>query len=138
VLTSLGHATAYSLVGMALLVVGFVVLDLLTPGKLAEQIWVHRSANAAVVVSCGFIGLGLVVFTAIWTNGEASLGSALGWTVAFGLLGVLLQALAGAVLELLTPGRMRDVLVARELHPGSIVLGAAQLAVSFVVVASIW
>ncbi|GAA0292382.1 DUF350 domain-containing protein [Kineococcus aurantiacus] len=137
-LASLGHATVYSLVGMALLAVGFVVLDLLTPGRLAEQIWVHRSTNAAVVLSCGFLGLGLVVFTAIWTNGEASLGAALGWTVAFGLLGVLLQALAGALLELLTPGRMRDVLVSRELHPGSLVLGAAQLAVSFVVVASIW
>ncbi len=107
-------------------------------GKLTEQIWVHRSANAAVVVACGFLGLGLVVFTAIWTNGDASLGSALGWTVTFGLLGVFLQALAGALLELLTPGRMRDVLVERELHPGSVVLGAAQLAVSVVVVASIW
>lgn len=137
-LASLGHATVYSLVGMALLAVGFIALDLLTPGKLTEQIWVHRSANAAVVVACGFLGLGLVVFTAIWTNGEASLGSALGWTVAFGLLGVFLQALAGAVLELLTPGRMRDVLVERELHPASVVLGAAQIAVSLVVVASIW
>lgn len=137
-LASLGHATVYSLVGMALLAVGFLVLDLLTPGKLTEQIWVHRSANAAVVVACGFLGLGLVVFTAIWTNGEARLGSALGWTVAFGLLGVFLQALAGALLEVLTPGRMRDVLVARELHPASIVMGSAQIAVSLVVVASIW
>lgn len=137
-LASLGHATVYSLVGMALLAVGFLVLDLLTPGKLTEQIWVHRSANAAVVVACGFLGLGLVVFTAIWTNGEARLGPALGWTVAFGLLGVFLQALAGALLEVLTPGRMRDVLVARELHPASIVMGSAQIAVSLVVVASIW
>ncbi|MFB9376141.1 DUF350 domain-containing protein [Kineococcus gynurae] len=110
----------------------------MTPGKLAEQIWVHRSANAAVVVSCGFLGLGLVVFTAIWTNGDASLGPALGWTVASGLLGVVLQALAGAVLELLTPGRMRELLVERDLHPAGVVLGAAQLAVSLVVVASIW
>ena len=137
-LASLGYATAYSVVGALLLLIGFTVFDLLTPGKLTEQIWVHRSMNAAVVLSAGFLGLGLVVFAAIWTNADAGFGAALGWTVTFGLLGVVLQALAGAVLELLTPGRMRDVLVSHELHPASIVLGAVQLAVSFVVVASIW
>ncbi|GAB7192855.1 hypothetical protein NUM3379_35640 [Kineococcus sp. NUM-3379] len=137
-LASLGYATAYSLLGALLLAVGFVVLDVLTPGKLAHHVWVERSMNAAVVVSAGFLGLGLVVFTAIWTNGEAGLGTALAWTAAFGLLGVLLQALAGVALELLTPGRMRDVLVQRELHPGSLVVASAQLAVSLVVAASIW
>lgn len=137
-LASLGYATAYSLVGVLLLVVGFAVLDLLTPGRLSEQIWVHRSPNAAIVVSAGALGLGLVVFAAIWTNADAGFGRALGWTVAFGLLGVLLQALAGAALELLTPGRMRDALVERELHPASLVVGAVQLAVSLIVVASIW
>jgi Domain of Unknown Function (DUF350) len=138
VLVSLGYATAYALIGALLLAVGFVVLDLLTPGKLREQIWVHRSLNAAVVLSAGFLGLGLVVFAAIWTNADAGFGRALGWTVAFGLLGVVLQALAGAALELLTPGRMRDALVARELHPASLVVAAVQLAVSLIVVASIW
>ena len=137
-LASLGYATAYSLLGALLLAVGFLVLDLLTPGRLAEQIWVHRSLNAAIVVAAGFLGLGLVVFAAIWTNADAGFGAALGWTAAFGLLGVLLQALAGAALELLTPGRMRDALVARELHPASLVVAAAQLAISLVVVASIW
>ncbi|MGI4893794.1 MAG: DUF350 domain-containing protein [Janthinobacterium lividum] len=137
-LASLGYATAYSLVGALLLVVGYFVLDLLTPGKLAEQIWVQRSVNAAVVLSAGFLGLGLVVFAAIWTNADSGFGAALGWTVAFGLLGVLLQALAGAVLEVLTPGRMRDVLVSRDLHPASIVLATVQLAMSLAVVASIW
>ena len=137
-LASLGYATAYSVLGALLLGLGFAVLDVLTPGKLAHHVWVERSLNAAVVLSAGFLGLGLVVFAAIWTNGEAGFGSALGWTAAFGVLGVLLQALAGVALELLTPGRMRDVLVERELHPASLVVASAQLAVSLVVVASIW
>ncbi|GAA4963512.1 DUF350 domain-containing protein [Kineococcus glutinatus] len=137
-LASLGYATAYSVVGALLLAVGFVVLDLLTPGKLAHHVWVGRSVNAAVVLASGFLGLGLVVFAAIWTNAEAGFGAALGWTVAFGLLGVVLQALAGVALEVLTPGRTRDLLVERELHPASLVVAAAQLAVSLVVVASIW
>ncbi|NAZ86313.1 DUF350 domain-containing protein [Kineococcus indalonis] len=137
-LAGLGYAAAYSLLGGLLLAVGFLVLDLLTPGRLAHHIWVERSANAALVLSAGFLGLGLVVFAAIWTNAEAGFGQALAWTVAFGLLGVVLQALAGVVLEVLTPGRMREVLVERELHPASGVVAAAQLAVSFVVVASIW
>jgi hypothetical protein len=67
-LDNIGYALAYSGVGIALLVLGFVALDLLTPGRLASHIWEERSVNAGIVLSSGFIGLGLVIFTAIWTN----------------------------------------------------------------------
>ena len=55
VLTSLGYAAAYALLGVVLLIIGFVALDVLTPGHLAKHIWMERSVNAGIVLSAGFL-----------------------------------------------------------------------------------
>jgi uncharacterized membrane protein YjfL (UPF0719 family) len=136
-LASLGYAVAYSAVGIVLLGLGFFALDLLTPGRLAKHIWQERSVNAAIVLSAGFLGLGAVVFTAIWTNATSGFGNALLWTVVFGLLGVALQAVAFVVLDLITPGKLGEVVCLVPFHPASLVTAACQLAVSAIVVASI-
>jgi hypothetical protein len=132
-----GYALVYAVVGIAVLGLGYVALDLVTPGRLGTHIWTERSVNAAIVLAAGFLGLGLVVFAAIWTNGTGSLGVALGWSVVFGLLGVVLQAVAFRLLDLVTPGDMAELVTRRDFHPASIVAAAVQVAVSLVVVASI-
>jgi len=58
VLASIGYAVAYTGVGIALLVLGFYVLDLLTPGHLGRHIYEHRSLNAALTLAAGFLGQG--------------------------------------------------------------------------------
>jgi uncharacterized membrane protein YjfL (UPF0719 family) len=136
-LSSLGYAAAYSLLGVVLLVVGFGVLDILTPGHLARQIWTEGSVNAGLVLSTGFLGQGIIVFTAIWTNGESGFGAAFLSTAVFGLLGVLLQAVAFVLIDLATPGKLGDVVCEVPFHPASLVTASAQLAVSLAVVASI-
>lgn len=132
-----GYALVYAVVGIAVLGLGYVALDLVTPGRLGTHIWTERSVNAAIVLAAGFLGLGLVVFAAIWTNGTGSLGVALGWSVVFGLLGVVLQAVAFRLLDLVTPGDMAVLVTQRDFHPASIVAAAVQVAVSLIVVASI-
>ncbi len=136
-LESLGYGAAYTLVGIALLAVGFVVLDLLTPGHLARHIYEERSVNAGIVASGGFLGLGAVLFTAIWRNADSGFGEALGYTVAFGALGIVLQAVAFLLLEVLTPGRLRELVVLREFHPASLVTAASQVSVAGIIAASI-
>lgn len=136
-LTSLGYAAAYAGVGLGLLLLGFFVLDLLTPGKLAEQIWTHRSVNASVVLGTGLLGVGAVAFTTIWTNATGGFGSALGWTVVFGIAGIALQALAFVLLDVLTPGKLGETVCEVAFHPATIVTASLQLAVSAIVVASI-
>ncbi len=93
-LDALLHAAAYALVGGAMLVAAYYVLDLATPGHLGthlrgvdenglESVHAH-SRSAGVVTSAWLVSNGAVLFTAIWTNGATSLGWALGWTVSFG------------------------------------------------------
>jgi uncharacterized membrane protein YjfL (UPF0719 family) len=138
VLASIGYAVAYTGVGIALLILGFFALDLLTPGKLGRHIAEQRSVNAALVLAAGFLAQGAIVFAAIWTNATSGFGDALAWTVVFGVLGVLLQAVAFLVLDLITPGKLGSHLTEVAFHPASLVFAAVQLAVAAIVIASIW
>jgi hypothetical protein len=138
VLASIGFAVAYTAVGIALLTLGFFALDLLTPGHLGRHIYEGRSLNAALVVAAGFLGQGAIVFATIWTNATSGFGTALAYTVVFGVVGVLLEAIAFLVLDLITPGKLGGYVVEPGFHPSSLVLAAVQLAVSVIIVAAIW
>jgi uncharacterized membrane protein YjfL (UPF0719 family) len=132
------YAVVYLGVGMALLILAAFVVDLLTPGRLVTHVVVHRSYSAALVLAAALIGQGLVIFTAIWTNAASGFGDALLWTVVFGLVGVLLTAVAFTIVDLLTPGKLGELLMeAGPVQPVAIVAAAAHLAVAGIVVASI-
>ena len=137
-LASIGYAAAYTGVGIALLVLGFYALDLLTPGNLGRHIAENRSLNAAIVVSGGFLGQGAIIFASIWTNATSGFGRALLYTVVFGILGVVLQAVAFVALDVLVPGRLGQHLMEPTFHPASLISAAVQLAVAAIIVASIW
>jgi uncharacterized membrane protein YjfL (UPF0719 family) len=130
------YAVVYLGVGIALLILAGFVVDLLTPGRLVAHI--TTSHSSALVLAAALIGQGLVIFTAIWTNAESGFGDALGWTVGFGLVGVVLTAVAFAVVDLLTPGRLGTMLAqSGPVQPVALVAAAAHLAVAGIVVASI-
>lgn len=137
-LESIGFAVAYTGVGIVLLALGFFVLDLLTPGHLGRHIYEDRSVNAAVTLAAGFLGQGAIVFASIWISGTDGFGEALLYTVVFGILGVLLQAIAFVGLDLITPGRLGEHLTDRDFHPACLVSAAVQLSVAAIIVASIW
>lgn len=137
-LASIGYAAAYTGVGIALLMLGFLVLDLLTPGHLGRHITEQRSINAGIVLAAGFLGQGAIAFTTIWTNATSGFGRALWWTVVFGVLGVVLQAVAYLALSYALPGKLGEALMEVRFHPASLVSAASQLAVAAIIVASIW
>jgi putative membrane protein len=55
----------YSAIGIAVFVIGFVVLDLLTPGKLWEEIEQKQNVAVAIFAGAGAIGLAIIVAAAI-------------------------------------------------------------------------
>ncbi|MFD9129285.1 DUF350 domain-containing protein [Kitasatospora sp. NPDC059571] len=132
----LGVAAAFGGVGLVLLLLGVGLVDVLTPGKLGRQIWLERNRNAAVVLSSALLGIGGIVFTAImYTYDEFAKG--LVATAAFGLLGLVLMAVAFWLVDLLTPGRLGEVLVDPEPHPAVWVTAACNLSVAAIVAAAI-
>ena len=57
----------YAGIGIVVFVVGFIILDLLTPGKLWEQI--NERQNNAVAILAGLVALGLAIIVAAAIHG---------------------------------------------------------------------
>ncbi|MFE2283586.1 DUF350 domain-containing protein [Streptomyces sp. NPDC059443] len=136
IINGLGRTAAFGGVGVVLLILGMVLVDVLTPGKLPKQIWEERNRNAAVVLSSALLGIGGILFTAIWTSYE-DFGKGLLSTAAFGLLGLVLMAVAFLVLDLVTPGKLGAIVVDPEPHPAVWVTASCNIAVAAIVAASI-
>lgn len=147
-LVALGHAIVYALAAGVLLVVAYYVLDLVTPGHLGSHLRgidetgaesVHAASRSAGLVTASWlVSNALVLFTAIWTNGETSLGWALVWTLCFGLLGVALNAVMFFVIEALTPGDLRTIVCEPgPVRPLAYVAAASAISVALIVCASI-
>ncbi|MFF4172351.1 DUF350 domain-containing protein [Streptomyces sp. NPDC001744] len=136
IVNGLGRTSAYGALGVVLLILGIVLVDLLTPGKLGRQIWEDRNRNAAVLLSSALLGIGGIVFTSIWTTYD-DFGKGLVSTAAFGLLGLVLMAVAFFVVDLVTPGKLGTTLVDPEPHPAVWVTASCNIAVAAVVSASI-
>jgi hypothetical protein len=147
------HAVVYALVGGALVVLALGVLDLLTPGHLGRQLRgshagdpghpqshpaAAASGSAGLVAAAWLVGTGGIVFTAIWTNGETSLGEALLWTVVFGVIGIAVNTVMLLAVDVVTPGRLGEIVTTPgPAVPLAYVTAAAAIAVSAVVCASI-
>jgi hypothetical protein len=105
-----GAALAYGAVGVGLMALGFLMVDLLTPGKLGQLIWAERNRGAGLVLAAKLLGVGAIVTTAILTS-EDTLGEGLVSTVVYGVLGIALTSLAFIVLDAITPGRLGSIVV---------------------------
>ena len=125
---------AYSGVGLVVLVVGFYVLDLLTPGKLGQLV-MDGNPGAGLLAATGLASLGLILYFAIHFTGA-------GWdglddAAVFGLVGVLVQAVGFFVLDMVIPGKLGDHCFNPTLHPAAYVTAGIQVSVALVVCASL-
>jgi uncharacterized membrane protein YjfL (UPF0719 family) len=57
----------YSVLGIVVFVIGFVILDLLTPGKLWQEI--EQKQNVAVAIFAGAVAIGLAIIVAAAIHG---------------------------------------------------------------------
>lgn len=96
----------YFVIGSAVLALGFVALDVLTPGNLRRQVYTDRNPNAAILVGANHLSLAIIVVTAILTSDD-QLGQGLVDSAVYGLLGVVLQAVALRLLDAFVPGHLR-------------------------------
>jgi uncharacterized membrane protein YjfL (UPF0719 family) len=126
----------YFLVGMGVLVVGFYMVDLLTPGKLRQLVFIDRRPNAVVVAGAMYIALTTVIVTAITTS-YSQLGQGLVGVAVYGLMGVILLGLAMLTMHLLIPGNFHEHVDEPTLHPGSFAVALILLAVGGVTAAAL-
>ncbi|MDQ8160726.1 MAG: DUF350 domain-containing protein [Gemmatimonadota bacterium] len=59
------NSGAFALIGVVMFIIAFVIIDLLTPGKLWDEIGVKKNTAAAILMGSVAIALGIIVAAAI-------------------------------------------------------------------------
>ena len=132
-----GATLAYGALGIALMALGYLVVEVTTPGRLGHQIWTEGNRGAALLLSAKLLGTGAIVTTAIVTS-DNDLSKGLVGTVVYGLLGIALMVVAFYLLDMMTPGRLGATLVdGAAVHPAGWVVAAADLAVAAIVAGAV-
>ena len=135
-LTDLLVTLAYGVVGVVLMAVGYVLVDVATPGKLHELIWVERNRNAAVLLSSNLVGVGTIVVAAIVASADDFRLGLIG-AGAYGVLGLVIMAVAFVLLDAATPGKLGELLVDPQPHPAVWVSATVHLATGAIIAAAI-
>jgi uncharacterized membrane protein YjfL (UPF0719 family) len=127
---------SYFLVGTAVLIIGFIVVDVLTPGKLRQLVFIDRRPNAVMLACANYIALAAVIISAI-SNSYSQLGQGLVGVAVFGLIGVVLQGIALLSLHFIIPGDFHEHIDEPELHPAAFAVAVMLLAVGGVTAAAL-
>ncbi|MFC0527543.1 DUF350 domain-containing protein [Phytohabitans kaempferiae] len=134
--TDLLVTLAYGAVGVVLMAVGYVLVDIATPGRLRELIWVDRNRNAALLLTSNLAGVGIIVVAAIVSSDDDFVKGIIG-AGAYGLLGLLIMAAAFLLLDMASPGKLGEILVDPEPHPAVWVSAMVHLATGGIIAAAI-
>ncbi|MCZ7426427.1 DUF350 domain-containing protein [Micromonospora sp. WMMA1949] len=134
--TDLLVTLAYGAVGVVLMAIGYVLVDLATPGKLHELIWAERNRNAALLLSSNLLGVGTIVVAAIVASDDDFTLGLIG-AAAYGILGLVIMAAAFVLLDVATPGKLGELLVDPQPHPAVWVSATVHLATGAIIAAAI-
>jgi len=126
----------YFLVAFVVLVAGFAMVNLLTPGNLRRLVFVDRRPNAVVLACAMYAALAIVIIAAIFTSSNQLAEGLLGVAL-YGIVGVALQGTALVILEIAVPGRFRDHIEAAQLHPAAFATAVMLLGVGGVIAAAL-
>ncbi|HKR51223.1 MAG TPA: DUF350 domain-containing protein [Pseudonocardiaceae bacterium] len=121
----------YFVIGVGVLGLGFLALDLITPGNLRAQVYTDRNPNAVILLGANHLALAIIVVTAIATSAD-SLGQGLVDSAVYGLLGVVLQAAALRLLDVFVPAHLRNLVNEPRMSGAAWAVGISLLAIGAV------
>lgn len=131
----IGAIVLYAVVGLLLMLVGFYAIDVTTPGSLTALVR-NGKPNAAIVSGAGLLSMALIVVVAIF-NAGGNLADGLLDSLIFGLIGIIVQAMAARALEWALRFDIGEMLRAEEFRPACVTIAAAHLGLGMVVAAAI-
>jgi uncharacterized membrane protein YjfL (UPF0719 family) len=131
----LGHGAlaivAYAVLGVLLLVAGFYVVDLATPGRLSKVIRTDRNPNATMLAAASLAGVGLIVAASIWSSG-GELRDGLTATLVFGLVGIAVQTLGMVAFDKVAGISIRELVHEPAMQPAAVLLGVTHFLIGLI------
>ena len=134
---NIGDAAAYSIVGILLLVIGFLALDLVTPGRLRNLIWLEHNRNAVMLATAQVVGLSIVLVAGIRDSMALDLWRGLLYTAAYVVLAIAVMMWSFVLIDWLTPGKLGTLLLDDDEHPAGWICGAVFICVGAVIGATL-
>lgn len=122
---------AYAVLGVLLLIAGFYVIDMATPGKLSKLIREERNPNATALTSAGLGAVGLIVAASIFSSG-GRLQEGLIATLVFGLIGIAVQTLGMFAFDKVAGISIRALVHEPQLQPATILLSVTHVAIGLI------
>lgn len=135
-LLEIGIVLSYAVSGLVLMLIGYFVVDLLTPGRLHVILWEKKSKNAAILVASDLLSVGIIVIAAIRASADDLLLGIIS-TLVFGLVGIVLMALSFLLIDAFTPGRLGDMIKPDEFHPEVWVNASAHVGIAGIMAAAL-
>lgn len=132
----IGIVLSYAVSGLLLMLIGYFVVDLLTPGKLHVILWEKKSKNAAILVASDLLGVAIIVIAAIRASSDDLLLGIIS-TLVFGIVGIILMALSFLLIDAFTPGKLGDIVRPDEFHPEVWVNASAHVGIAGIMAAAI-
>lgn len=108
---NLAHAAAFSIAGIVLLAVGFLALDLVTPGRLRQLVWLDHNRNATILAGSMVIGLSFVLVCSVIDTAGLVLWRAVLYTAIYTVLTIAVMMWSFVFIDWLTPGKLGTLLL---------------------------
>ena len=108
---NLAHAAAFSIAGIVLLAVGFLALDLVTPGRLRQLVWLDHNRNATILAASMVIGLSFVLVCSVIDTAGLVLWRAVLYTAIYAVLTIAVMMWSFVFIDWLTPGKLGTLLL---------------------------
>lgn len=134
---NLAAGASYSLIGIVLLVLGYVALDLVTPGRLRSLVWVDRNRNAIVLATAQVIGLSLVMVGGIIDSAYLELWRGLLYTIIYVVVAIAVMMWSFVLIDWLTPGKLGEFLLDDEGNSSVWVVAAVFVGVGAIISATL-
>lgn len=131
---NIGITLAWLGIAIALMGLGFIVVDVLTPGSLRKQ--VSQNLNAGLLVGGKMIAVGIIVFAAVWTAPDA-LDEGLVEAILYSVLGLITSALMFLAVDAVLPVHLRHLVNEERFDPATCVAVGAEVGLALVIAAAI-
>ena len=135
-LIDLAGGLLYGAEGLVLLVLGYYVIDLVTPGNLGNVLVEDRSRDAGVITAAALLGVGAIVSVAIW-NAEGNLWQGLAQAGGYGVVGIVLMGISFKVIDVITPDRLGHIIAGEGDQPVTYMIAAALISLGAILAAAI-
>lgn len=109
--SDLADLTSYGLLSIALLIVGFAALDLVTPGSLRTKVWAEQNRSAVVLAVAQAAGLAIALAAGITASTGFELWKGVLFTLGYGIATIALMMFSFVLIDWLTPGRLGSLLL---------------------------